>query len=75
MDAALDNISTFLRTQMDGTVAKEMAMKRVLRQEQREAAKAAGENPSAAGGTPAAPHIKLTPPATTTSNSFIAVQS
>ncbi len=72
MDAALDNISTFLRTQMDGTVAKEMAMKRVLRQEQREAAKAAaaaGENPSAA------PHIKLTPPATTTSNSFIAVQS
>ncbi len=69
MDSALDNISTFLRTQMDGTVAKEMAMKRVLRQEQREAAKAAA---AAAGETP---HVKFTPPATTTSNSFIAVQS
>ena len=33
MDAALDQISQFLRTQMDGSAAHRIAMEKVLREE------------------------------------------
>ena len=39
MDVALDDISHFLRTQMDGTTAHRLAMKKVLREEKEQAAK------------------------------------
>ena len=36
MDEALDNISHFLRTQMDGSTARKMAMQKVIREETEE---------------------------------------